>query len=309
NLDRAIARRNVVLQTMVSSGALGQDAADKAKKAPVKLANALEIKETFGLYFKEQVRRELVEKFGWQRVYQGGLRVYTTLDADWQRSAETYLEDGLKDIEKRSNYKHTPRAKLPPGKEGDRPDYLQGALVSIDPTNGYVRAMVGGRDFNESHFNRAVQAKRQSGSAFKPFVYATALEAGYSPATVITGLNDPILTVKGAWLPEDEHSTGDEMTMRAALRTSRNRAAVRMLNTVGIAKAVSYAEKLNVPKPPSVPSLALGASDVTLLSLTAAYGAFADGGVVRAPTLIRRVEDTDGKVLYQSEDKSHRAVS
>jgi membrane carboxypeptidase/penicillin-binding protein len=170
--------------------------------------------------------------------------------------------------------------------------------------------MVGGRNFGESRFNRAVQAKRQSGSAFKPFVYAAALEAGYSPASLITGLNNPILTVKeGAWLPEDDHSTGNEMTMRSALRTSSNRAAVQMLASVGIPKAVGYAEKLNVGKPPSVPSLALGASDVTLDALTAAYGAFADGGIVRTPVLIRRVEDSDGVVLYKVEDKSHRAVS
>ncbi len=179
----------------------------------------------------------------------------------------------------------------------------------MNPANGHVSVMVGGRNFGDSHFNRAVQAKRQSGSAFKPFVYAAALEAGYSPASLITGLNDPILTVKGAWLPEDDHSTGDEMTMRSALRTSSNRAAVQMLASVGIPKAVGYAEKLNVGKPPSVPSLALGASDVTLDALTAAYGAFADGGIVRTPILIRRVEDSDGAVLYREEDKSHRAVS
>ena len=309
NLDRATARRNVVLQTMVSSGALSQAAADKAKKAEVKLANALEIKETFGLYFKEQVRRELVDKFGWQRVYQGGLRVFTTLDADWQRSAEAYLEDGLKDIEKRSNYKHVPRAKMPAAKEGDRPDYLQGALISIDPSNGYVRAMVGGRDFTESRFNRAVQAKRQSGSAFKPFVYATAIESGYTPATVITGLDNPILTAQGEWVPEDEHSSGDSMTLRSALRTSSNRAAVQLLTSIGIPNAVSYAQKMNVGTPPSVPSLALGASDVTLISLTSAYASFANGGIVRDPILIRRVEDRDGKVLYEDPGKSHRAIS
>ncbi|MDP2976850.1 MAG: C45 family autoproteolytic acyltransferase/hydrolase, partial [Anaerolineales bacterium] len=91
-----------------------------------------------------------------------------------------------------------------PLKEGETAAYLQGSLVSMDPTTGYVRAMVGGRDFNESRFNRAVQAKRQSGSAFKPFVYAAALEAGYSPASVITGLNDPTLTAQGDWVPEDE---------------------------------------------------------------------------------------------------------
>ena len=101
NLDRAIARRNVVLQTMVSSGAIDAATAERAKSAPVTINNALEIKETFGLYFKEQVRRELVERFGWQRVYQGGLRVYTTIDSDLQKAAEAMLEDGLQDIERR----------------------------------------------------------------------------------------------------------------------------------------------------------------------------------------------------------------
>lgn len=309
NLARAVARRSVVLQTMVGSGAIDQAAADRAKKAPVRLKNALEIKETFGLYFKEQVRRELVDRFGWQRVYRGGLRVYTTLDAGMQQSAEQLLEKALVEIEHRSRYPHVPRDKQPAHKEGELPAYLQGALLAMDPGTGEVRAMVGGRDFDESHFNRAVQAKRQAGSAFKPFVYAAALEAGYTPASVISHLNDPIATPQGGWVPEDEHSAASEMTVRTALRTSSNRAAVQMLNTVGIPKAVAYAQKLNVGTPPSVPSLALGASEVTLLSLTAAYGAFADVGIVREPVLIRTVEDSDGNVLYTSERKSHQAVS
>jgi 1A family penicillin-binding protein len=311
NVDRAVARRAVVLQMMVASGAIDAAAAERAKVSPVTINNALEIKETFGLYFKEHVRRELVERFGWQRVYQGGLRVYTTIDSDLQQAAEVLLEKGLQDIERRPGFKHRKRSAAGAGAApvAEAPGYLQGALMAMDPSNGHVKVMVGGRDFGESHFNRAVQAKRQSGSAFKPFVYAAALEAGYSPASLITGLNDPILTVKGAWLPEDDHATANEMTMRAALRTSSNRAAVQMLASVGIPKAVGYAEKLNVGKPPSVPSLALGASDVTLASLTAAYGAFADGGIVRTPVLIRRVEDSDGVVLYREEGKSHRAVS
>ncbi|MEO6212211.1 MAG: PBP1A family penicillin-binding protein, partial [Vicinamibacterales bacterium] len=308
NMDRAVARRNVVLQAMVSSGALAAPAADQAKRAPVKLTNGLEIHETFGLYFKEQVRRELVDRFGWQRVYQGGLRVYTTIDPDRQQSAETLLEKGLLDIEKRPGFKHDKRGRTPVT-EGRAPGYLQGALVSMDPSNGYVRALVGGRDFGESRFNRATQAKRQSGSAFKPFVFAAALEAGYSPASVLTRLNDPIQTFQGAWVPEDEHSTASSMTLRQALKTSSNRAAVKLLTSVGIPAAVASAEKLNVGTPPSVPSLALGASDVTLISLTAAYGAFASEGIVRQPVLIRRVEDSDGAVLYKDEQKSQRAVS
>jgi 1A family penicillin-binding protein len=309
NLERAVNRRNVVLQTMVSSGAIDQATADRAKKAPVQLANALEIKETFGLYFKEQVRRELVDRFGWQRVYQGGLRVHTTMNADMQQAAESILADGLEDIEKRRGYKYTPRRANVAVAEGVAPDYLQGAMVAMDPATGQVLAMVGGRNFGESRFNRAVQAKRQSGSAFKPFVYAAALEQGYSPASLITGLNEPLPTLQGEWLPEDEHSDSDSMTLRAALRTSSNRAAVQLLTSVGIPEAVGYAEKLNVGTPPSVPSLALGTSDVTLVSLTAAYGAFANHGVVRKPILIRRVEDNEGTVLFADEGASQQAVS
>lgn len=309
NLDRAVARRNIVLQTMVSSGAIDARTAERAKAAPVKLVNGLEIKETYGLYFKEQVRRELVERFGWQRVAEGGLKVYTTLEPSLQQAAEQVVERRLAEIEKGRGFPHKRRTELAVVKEGEMPAYLQGALVSIDPATGYVRAMVGGRDFNESRFNRATQAKRQSGSAFKPFVFAAALEAGYSPATVITNLNDPILTLEGDWVPEDEHSSATSMTLRTALRTSSNRAAVQLLNSVGIAAAVGYAQKLNVGTPPSVPSLALGASEVSLIQLTAAYGAFANGGIVRDPVLIRRVEDADGEVLFKDEQKSRRAVS
>jgi penicillin-binding protein 1A len=309
NLDRAVARRSIVLQSMVANGAIDQPTADRAKRAPVRLVNGLEINETSGLYFKEQVRRELVERFGSERVYQGGLRVYTTLDPKLQQAAETLVEKRLAEIEHRPGFKHPVRGKAGALKEGELPAYLQGALVAMDPATGYVRAMVGGRDFAESRFNRATQAKRQAGSAFKPFVYAAALESGYSPATVITNLNDPIATPQGGWVPEDEHSSAGSMTLRTALRTSSNRAAVQMLNTLGIQKAVDYAQRLNVGTPPSVPSLALGAGDVTLVSMTSGYGAFASGGVVRQPTLIRRVEDGDGKVLYQSDAKARRAIS
>jgi len=302
NPDRALARRNIVLQAMATNGVLPQAEADAAKKSVVHLTNAIEMKESFGLYFKEQVRRELVERFGGTRVAQGGLRVYTTLDPDLQQAAEKILENGIADIEGRRGYKH-------PHRGNDAKEYLQGALVAMDPTTGAVRAMVGGRDFAESRFNRATQAKRQSGSAFKPFVYAAALEEGYSPASLISNLNSPILTAQGGWVPEDGHSNASSLTMRTALKISSNRAAVQLLNTIGIKEAVSYAEKLNVGTPPSVPSLALGSGDVTLISLTAAYGAFADGGIVRTPVLIRKVEDSDGKVVYQDAGKSQRAVS
>jgi 1A family penicillin-binding protein len=306
NLERAVARRNVVLQTMVMSGAIDQATYERAKAADVQLTNGLEMRETFGLYFKEQVRRELVDRFGWPRVAQGGLKVYTTLDTPLQQAAEKMLEDGLESIEGRRGYRHPRRAS---DNAAQSSDYLQGALVAMDPTTGAVRALVGGRDFVQSRFNRATQAKRQAGSAFKPFVYAAAIEQGFSPASLITNLNDPTLTAQGDWVPEDEHSTASSMTLRSALRMSSNRAAVQLLNQIGIPRAVSYAQKLNVGTPPSVPSLALGAGDVTLMSLTAAYGSFADGGVVHGPVFIRRVEDSDGNVLFVDPAKSQRAVS
>ena len=309
NLDRAVARRSVVLSAMASSGAIEPDVAERAKKQPVELQNGLEIRETYGLYFKEQVRKELVDRFGWERVYQGGLKVYTTMDSELQRVAEALVEKGISEVESRRQFKYPTRKDAGVLKEGQAPSYLQGALVSLDPATGRVLALVGGRDFNDSRFNRATQAKRQSGSAFKPFVYAAALEAGYSPASVISHLDEPIDTLQGDWVPEDEHSTATSMTLRTALRTSSNRAAVQLLNSVGIQNAVGQAERLNVGTPPSVPSMALGSSEVTLLSLTSAYGAFAAEGTLRQPTLIRRVEDSDGTVLYEAKTEGHEAIS
>ena len=132
----------------------------------------------------------------------------------------------------------------------------------------------------ESHFNRAVQAKRQPGSAFKPFVYAAALEDGYTPASLIDRLDEPFDTLQGEWSPEEGHASGSELTMRTALKTSSNRAAVRMLEMVGVSSAVDYAQKLGLGSVPAVPSLALGSGEVTLFDMTSAYGAFANAGDV-----------------------------
>ncbi|MGH9350466.1 MAG: penicillin-binding protein 1A [Vicinamibacterales bacterium] len=299
--ELAVARRNVVLQAMRAAGALDAGAYDAARRAPVNLQDALRHEEAYGQYFKEEVRKALVEKFGWERVYQEGLRVYTTIDLDMQKLAEAEVQRGLEEIEQRRARRGTAR------RPADEP--LQAALVAVDPATGEVRAMVGGRDFAESRFNRAVQARRQPGSAFKPFVYAAALERGYSPATMITNLHDPVLTIQGAWVPEDEHLETSAMTMRTALRTSSNRAAVRMLQQVGIPETVQHAERLGIGSVPSVPSLALGSGEVTLVSMTAAYTAFANTGLLSPPVLIRRVETTDGEIVFEAVRRPQRAVS
>jgi 1A family penicillin-binding protein len=314
NLERAKTRRNVVLQAMLESGAIDRATWQAARASKVILTDGLPAQEPHGQYFKEQVRRELVDRFGWQQVYQGGLRVFTTIDMDAQIAAETSVDESLKAIDARRKALAAQRAALKPGKtpgapapsDADHP--LQAALVAMDPTTGHVRAMVGGRDFDRSRYNRAVQAKRQPGSAFKPFVYAAALEAGFTPATVIDNLNDPIATGQGTWTPDD-HSTADAMTLRTGLRTSSNRAAVQLMRQVGIPRTVEYARTMGVGDLPNVPSLALGSGEVTLQALTAAYAAFANHGFVPRPVLVRRVEDCEGHVLYESHATPIRAIS
>jgi penicillin-binding protein 1A len=306
-VERAVARRNVVLQVMRDTGAIDENEWKAARSSKVVLRDALRAEEPWGLYFKEQVRQELVARFGWERVYEGGLRVFSTINMATQQAAEAAIANGLKSLEARRTAIVAKR-KIGDVK-GDQSGPLQAALIAMDPDTGFVRAMVGGRDFDESHFNRAVQAKRQPGSAFKPFVYAVALEAGYTPATVIENLNAPIATLQGAWTPEDEHSAADSMSLRTALRTSSNRAAVRLLQQVGIPKTVQYAKTMGVGNLPSVPSLALGSGDVTLQSLTAAYAGFANRGDVPHPLLIRRVEDRDGRLLFTAEATTTHAIS
>jgi penicillin-binding protein 1A len=298
SVDLAKARRDVVLQVMRDEKMIDPATYDAAVGESVVLDDRLRRGEAYGQYFKEEVRRFLVQRFGWERVYQGGLKVYTTVDLDMQRAAEAEVARAIAEIEKRQGARKT---------TGD--DSLQAALVAVDPRSGEVRAMVGGRDFAQSSFNRATQAKRQSGSAFKPFVYAAALEEGFSPATLITDLDEPIMTLQGAWVPEDEHLDSPSMTMRTALRTSSNRAAVRMLDDVGIPIAVQYAQRLGVGAVPSVPSLALGSGEVTLLSMTSAFSTFANEGLVPAPVLVRRIEGSDGEILYLDEHVQQRAIT
>jgi 1A family penicillin-binding protein len=310
SMDRAVSRRNLVLQAMLESGVISQPDWQSARRAKIVLHDGLHSDEPHGQYFKEQVRRELVDRFGWQRVYQGGLRVFSTIDMDMQAAAEDAVAESLKSIDERRQAVAARRAAARKQPAPAPPtDVLQAALVALDPETGHVRAMVGGRDFGASTFNRAVQARRQPGSAFKPFVYATALEAGFTPATMIDHLDEPIDTVQGAWTPEDEHTDAPALSLRTALRTSSNRAAVRLLQEVGIPRTVASAKQMGVGDVPGVPSLALGSGEVTLEAMTAAYAAFANKGLVPQPVLIRRVEDREGHVLFESHDTATRAIS
>ncbi len=307
NLQRALARRAVVLRAMYDQEIITKEAFERASKEKVALRDVLRREEPHGQYFKEEVRQQLVKQFGWERLSEGGLKVYTTIDPAMQTAAEANVAASLAQIEAR-RAKRVQNRKPAKGTAAES-DPLEAALVALDPTTGEVRAMVGGRDFKASRFNRATQALRQPGSAFKPFVYAAALEAGYSPSSLVTGLDEPINTLQGAWMPEDEHSTAAAMTVRAALRTSSNRAAVRMLEEVGIARTVDQARKMGMGNVPSVPSLALGSGEVTLMAMASAYAAFADGGQLHPAMFIRRVEDAQGKVLFEATPSAEQVVT
>ena len=299
--DRAEARQGVVLKAMLDADAITRDEYDQALKSMVEIYDGLRAEEPHGKYFKEEVRRQLVERFGSERLMEGGLRVYTTIDLEMQRAAEVAVEKGLSDVEKTLSKRQ--RAS---GDANGEP--LQGALIAIDPRSGHVRAMVGGRDFDKSSFNRATQAKRQPGSAFKPFIYAAAVEDGFGPDDWIDGLDEPVLASNAAWTPDDEHFGDEGVTLREGLRLSSNRAAVRLMQTVGVGQTVRAASAFGFGDLPVVPSVALGSGEVTLSSITAAYGAFPNNGAVFPPTIIRRVTDADGNVLFEGQELAHQAI-
>jgi len=296
--QKAEARQTVVLKSMLESKVITRAEYDTAFKTQIEIYDGLRAEEPYGQYFKEEVRRQLVEKFGAERVEQGGLQVYTTIDPYMQRAADAAVEQSIAEIEKSLPKTKTPAPRVP----------LQGALIAIDPESGAVRAMVGGRDFKDSSYNRAISSRRQPGSAFKPFVYAAAVENGYGPDDVIDGLLESDEVENAAWTPDDDHLEEDSVTLREGLRMSSNRAAVRLLTTVGLGKTMKSAKGFGFDDLPAVPSVALGSGEVTLSAITAAYGAFANNGAVFHPTLIRKVLDHDGLLLFESDEKAHQAI-
>jgi penicillin-binding protein 1A len=284
NLEKAQARRGVVLQAMLDVGAISKAEYERAARAPIRVQDGLRRHEPSGAYFKEEVRRQLVQQFGWERVAEGGLQIYTTIDMPKQRAAEAAVAQSLRTIDRTSmRTKGAPRG-ASPEVTTESSDALQAALVAIDPETGAVRALVGGRDFAQSPYNRATQAHRQPGSAFKPFVYAAALESGYRPDDTIDRLDTPLQLAQATWSPDDEHVSESSLTLRDALRVSSNRAAVRLLYDIGLQRTLTTARAFGFEHLPNVPSVALGSGEVTLDAMTAAFAAFANGGWFRVPS-------------------------
>jgi penicillin-binding protein 1A len=217
-------------------------------------------------------------------------RVDTTIDASLQQAAKQAVEQGLCRAGRAS---------------------LQAALVVLDPATGDVIAMVGGgRDYGQSPFNRATRARRQPGSAFKPLLYAAALADGFSPVSTLDGLDAPPPEGTGDWTPRNaDGATSDVMTLRAALRTSNNRAAAALQQRVGGRRVLALASRAGVRDQPLVPSLSLGTGLVTPLDLTAAYALFPNGGFAVRPRGILRIVDDDGSVAFTTPVHRERVVT
>jgi 1A family penicillin-binding protein len=299
--ERSRKRRDLVLNVMRAEGLLSEKEYQDAIAVPVNTlvargdtAGVADPRHTRGAeYFRDAVTRDLVKRFGAEAVYTGGLRVYTTLDRRLQAIAEDVVSARL--------------MRMPHRRNAGEP--LQGALVAIEPRTGFVKALVGGRDFTESSFNRAIDARRQPGSAFKPLIFALALESGLSPSTTLEGLDEPIPTREGPWLPDGEHEL-TSIRLRDALVVSSNRAAAHLLQQVGLHRALDFVSRFGVTSPmPEVPSLALGTGEVSLYELSAAYAVFANRGVWRAPTMIRRVVDRYGHEIYRAPDTERPVIS
>jgi len=306
--EREIQRRNTILEVMREQGIISDADASLAKAYPLQLARKSEAGDV-APYFVEWIRQQLEQQFG-QRLYEQGLKVYTTLDVDLQSAAERALENQLRAVEggKFGPFKHTTfegylaKASDRTGEPAANSPYLQGAFVAMDPRTGAVRAMIGGRDFDDSKFNRATQALRQPGSTFKPVVYADAIQNGRPPSYIVD--DSPVSIPQsggGVWTPQNYEGKFDgPMPMRRGLYQSRNIIAIKLGLELGPQSVIDMARKFGLTTPiPPYPSIAIGAADVYPVEMIAAYSAFATLGTRATATGIVRVENSKGDVLWE----------
>ncbi|CAN5765838.1 penicillin-binding protein 1A [soil metagenome] len=303
NEERALQRRNVVLDVMARENVITADAAAAVKAEPLKLAPPLEASGP-APYYVARVRSELRERFGDDADVRG-LRVHTGLDPALQRAAREALVSQIRRIEA-GDYGRWPHGKpaghdLAPAR-GSGSEYLQGMIIVLDTRTGEVRALVGGRDFTHSSYDRAFSARRQPGSTFKPIVDATALQNGISPAAIIETTPVELVQSGAAWRPDDlVPDSVTQLSVRDALVLSSNNAAVRVGEWVGIDRVVDMARTLGLTTAvPSYPSIVLGSAEVNPAEFTAAYATLGNGGFLVVPTLITRVEDARGQVLWRA---------
>ena len=300
NPELAIKRRNIVLKQMLQTNIINknmyQDAIKESVNPPL-----TDIKSVNAPYFVEYIKKILEKSLSSSILYKGGLRITTTLLYDLQQNAEAALENGLVALEKRM-IKNDIKKPSP-----------QAALIAIDVRTGGILAMVGGRDYYKSSFNRATLAKRQPGSAFKPLIYALAIEQGFSQNSMI--LDAPV-AFKGAdrgkkWEPENfSKDYKGEITLRKALALSKNIPAARLMEKLGPFAVAGFAHSMGIESYMRTNlSLALGTSETTLLDLTSAYAVFPNKGNMIKPYGVIEVSDSRGRIILRAKPQKHAAMS
>ena len=300
NKDLAVKRRNIVLKQMANSGMITETACNESVRETI-IFGKQNKKPAKAPYFVEYIKKLLEETLGSSRLYKGGLTVYTTLSFQLQKAAEHAVENGLYALETRMK------------KQGIIDPCPQGALIALNVQSGGILAMVGGRDFDKSPFNRAVSARRQPGSAFKPVVYAHAIERGFPQNRMI--LDAPVV-FKGAkngkdWQPENfSGKYKGEITLRKALAQSVNIPAIRLLEMLGPSSVAQFGYNLGIKSSlaPNL-SLALGTSETTLIDLTSAYAVFPNMGKSIKPFGVMEILDREGRIIMQGKPEQKIAMS
>jgi penicillin-binding protein 1A len=336
NHRRVAGRRNAVLAAMVSAGALDRAGAAACMALPVPY-RPLDAGMEIGDYFFEMVRKYVADRYGDGELYNGGLTIYSTLDRAGQAAAEEAAARATDTLQRRLNRIFTDSIKawrdfrvprdtflrhfdslyaLRAGEYGKLPDSFrlrraQIAVVALDASTGAVRTVIGGRDFKESKFNRVTQARRQPGSAFKPFVYTAAMEHGFTPASVVLDQPMTLQTPQGEWRPENyDHKFHGPTTIRRALGLSINLVAIQVLMKVGPKVVVDYARRMGLRHNiQPIPSLAIGSCEVTPMEMACAYQIFANEGIAAAPYCVEKITDRTGRVLEQHKPEEKEVLS
>lgn len=295
DMKNAKDRQKVILQTMAEQGLIAQSEADEAAAEILKLQPlGSSTQDGTAPYFRDYIRYIAVDKLGIdeQLLSEGGIRIYTTLDPDAQRAAEDAVAKGI-----------------PANSE------QQAALISIDPRNGYIKAMVGGRNYKSNQFNRVFAKTRQPGSSFKPILYLTALQEGAMTPVSRYKSEPTIFTYddgRKTYAPKNYNDkyANDYIDMRQAIASSDNIYAVNTMMTVGPDKVIEMARKLGIDSPMKpVPSMALGTFPVSPFEMASAFGTIAAGGVRAEPIAILRIEDSKGEVLYQARQSPQQVIN
>ena len=304
--ERALERRNLVLDSMVETHAISPAEAEKAKATPLKLAPP-NVEASDAPYFVDLVRDTLIARLNEREMNEQSYRIYTTLDPDLQKAAAQAVESGIKLVDDQVIKMRTKRVKVAKGKYETTVQpgpQAQVALVAMDPHTGEVLALVGGRNYGTSQLNHSV-AKRPTGSIFKPFVYAAAMNTAINgatpvltPASVVT--DQPTTFAYGDQIYEPRNYKEEyhgEVTLRYALALSLNNATVKLAEQVGYDKVADLARQAGITSVKATPAMALGAYDATPLDMASAYTVFANDGVRISPTLVNSVRNSTGDVL------------